>query len=213
MPFSLSGSVITQTGFDASLAGLSGISGVTVTGQATGKLHYTLTGRQLIINGSLVIDPEIECLEFNTTSALPNCTYNGRLQIGRKRASAGEVTTVAATAATGLGGKHFTFNDGTTGFYVWFTVDGVGSNPNPGGTGIVCALAGADTNAQVATKIQAAIMSRATFPLALVDVDAASNVVTIRNNENATAAAATAATSGFIVTVTQQWSAAGVVRY
>lgn len=213
MAFSLSGSVITQTGFDASLAGLSGISGVTVSGEALGKLRYLLTGRQLILNGSLIIDPEVETLEFDTTSAVPNLTYNGRFQIGRKRASAGEVTTVAATVATGLGGKHFTFNDGTTAWYVWFTVDGVGSNPNPGGTGILCAVLGTDTNAQVATKIQAAIMSMQTAIFPLVDVSVSSNVVTIRNNRNVTATDATAATSGFTVTVTQQGSTTGTVRY
>jgi hypothetical protein len=213
MAFSLSGTVITQTGFDASLAGLNGISGVTVSGEALGKFRYLLTGRQLVLNGSLIIDPEVETLEFDSACAIPNLQYNSRFQIGRKRASAGEVTTVAATAATGLGGKHFTFDDGTTAFYVWFTVDGVGANPNPGGTGILCALAGADTSAQVAEKIQAAIMSRTALPLALVDVDVASNVVTIRNTENVTAADAAAATSGFPVTITQQGSTDGTIRY
>jgi hypothetical protein len=211
--FTLSGSIITQTGFDPSLAGLSGLSGVTVSGQSTGKFRYLLTGRQLIVSGSLVIDPEVECLEFDSTSALPNLTYNSRFQIGRKRASGGEITTVATTSATGLGGKHFTFNDGTTAFYVWFTVDGVGTNPAPGGTGILCAVLGTDTNAQVATKVQASIMSVASFPLPLVDVAVSSNVVTISNNRNVTAADATAATSGFTITVTQQGSTAGALRY
>lgn len=213
MAFSLSGTTITQTGFDASLAGLSGISGVTVSGEANGKFRYLLTGRQLIVSGSLIVDPEVETLEFDSTSAVPNLTYNGRLQIGRKRASAGEITTVAATAATGLGGKYFTFNDGTTAWYVWFTVDGVGSNPSPGGTGILCAVLGADTNAQVATKIQAAIMSVQTAIFPLVDISVSSNVVTIQNNRNVTATDATAATSGFSVTVTRQGAASGMVRY
>jgi hypothetical protein len=213
MTFSLSGTTITQTGYDSSLAGLNGISGVTVTGQSSGKLHYTLTGRQLVLNGTLIIDPEVECLEFDTTSALPNLTYNSRFQIGRKRASAGEVTTIATTAATGLGGKYFTFHDGTTAFYVWFTVNGIGTNPSPGGTGILCAVLGTDTNAQVATKIEAAIMSIATLSMPLVNVSVLSNVVTISNNRNVTATDATAATSGFTVTVTQQGSAAGTIRY
>jgi hypothetical protein len=213
MAFTLSGSTITQTGFDSSLAGLTGISGVTVTGQSSGKLHYTLTGRQLIINGSLIIDPEIECLEFDTTSALPNLTYNSKFQIGRKRASAGEITTVTTTTATGLSSKYFTFNDGTTNFYVWFTVDGVGTNPNPGGTGILCAVLGTDTNAQVATKIEAAIMSVVALPIPLVDVVVATNVVTISNNRNVTATDATAATSGFTIAVTQQGSTTGTIRY
>jgi len=211
--FTLSGSTITQAGFDSSLAGLSGLSGVTVSGQSTGKFRYLLTGRQLIVNGSLVIDPEVECLEFDSTSALPNLTYNSRFQIGRKRASGGEITTVTTTSATGLGGKYFTFNDGTTAFYVWFTVDGVGTNPAPGGTGILCAVLGTDTNAQVATKVQASIMSVASFPLPLVDVAVSSNVVTISNNRNVTATDATAATSGFTVTVTQQGFTSGMIRY
>lgn len=213
MAFTLSGSVITQTGFDASLAGLSGISGVTVSGESNGKFRYLLTGRQLVQNGSLIIDPEVETLEFDSTSAVPNLTYNGRLQIGRKRASAGEITTITTTTATGLGGKHFTFNDGITAWYVWFTVDGVGANPNPGGTGILCAVLGTDTNAQVATKIQAAIMSVQTATFPLVDVSIASNVVTIRNNRNVVATDATAATSGFTVAITRQGSTNGVVRY
>lgn len=213
MTFALSGTTITQTGFDASLAGLSGISGVTVSGEALGKFRYLLTGRQLIVNGSLIIDPEVETLEFDSTSAVPNLTYNARFQIGRKRASAGEITTVTTTAATGLGGKYFTFNDGTTAWYVWFTVDGVGTNPNPGGTGILCAVLGTDTNAQVATKIQAAIMSVQTPTFPLVDVSIASNVVTISNNRNAVVTDASAATSGFTVAITRQGSASGVVRY
>jgi hypothetical protein len=213
MTFSLSGTTITQTGYDSSLAGLNGISGVTVTGQSSGKLHYTLTGRQLVVNGSLIIDPEVECLEFDTTSALPNLTYNSRFQIGRKRATTAEITTITATAATGLGGKYFTFHDGTTAFYVWFTVDGVGTNPSLGGTGILCAVLGTDTNAQVATKIEAAIMSVATLSLPLVNVSVATNVVTISNNRNVTATDATAGTSGFTVTVAQQGSTAGVIRY
>lgn len=213
MTFTLSGTTITQTGFDASLAGLSGISGVTTSGEANGKFRYLLTGRQLVLNGSLIIDPEVETLEFDSTSAVPNLTYNGRFQIGRKRASAGEITTVTTTAATGLGGKHFTFNDGTTAWYVWFTVDGVGTNPAPGGTGILCAVLGTDTNAQVATKIQAAIMSVQTPVFPLVDVSVASNVVTISNNQNVTATDATAATSGFTVAITRQGSSSGMVRY
>lgn len=38
--------------------------------------------------------------------------------------------------ATGLAGKYFRFGNTTTTFYIWFKVNGAGSDPAPGGTGI-----------------------------------------------------------------------------
>lgn len=40
------------------------------------------------------------------------------------------------TSASGLAGKYFTISNPTTNYYVWFKVDGAGSDPAPGGTGI-----------------------------------------------------------------------------
>lgn len=49
------------------------------------------------------------------------------------------IVSVTTVAATGLAGKYFrfsTYNSGNLNWYMWFTVDGVGSDPAPGGTGI-----------------------------------------------------------------------------
>lgn len=41
--------------------------------------------------------------------------------------------TITTIAATTLAGKYFNFNNTTTPYYMWFTVNGAGSNPAPGG--------------------------------------------------------------------------------
>jgi len=66
--FTLSGSIITQTGVDTSLSGLSSISGVTVVNEPRGaglfKKVYYLSNRTLVINGTLTIDATKEKLVF-----------------------------------------------------------------------------------------------------------------------------------------------------
>ena len=55
MAFTLSGSIITQTGTDTNLAGLSSVSGVTTRVNAGDpKIQYIInTGHKLIVNGTL----------------------------------------------------------------------------------------------------------------------------------------------------------------
>ena len=65
MSFSLSGSIITQSGTDADLSGLSGISGVTTVAQGAASKPYTVYSigdRRLTINGTLSHNPAIEQL-------------------------------------------------------------------------------------------------------------------------------------------------------
>jgi len=71
MPFSLSGSTITQTGTDNDLSDLEGISGVTTTTSGHQNV-YTLDNRRLIIQGTLNINPDIEVLitNYNGNSAM-----------------------------------------------------------------------------------------------------------------------------------------------
>lgn len=57
-------------------------------------------------------------------------------------------------------GKYFTFTAPVTNpvsYYVWFTVNGAGNDPAPGGTGIVCALTNTETTSTVPIKIMSAI--------------------------------------------------------
>lgn len=63
-------------------------------------------------------------------------------------------------AASGIvAGSYFTFhaNPGNAAYYVWFTIDGVGVDPAPGGTGYQVNLLSTDTAAEVANCIQEAI--------------------------------------------------------
>lgn len=63
MSFALSAGVITQSGTDTSLAGLSGIAGVSVIG-TVGKQTYVLSAVKLVVSGSLTISPQTEELDF-----------------------------------------------------------------------------------------------------------------------------------------------------
>lgn len=54
-------------------------------------------------------------------------------------------------------GDYFTFSNTTTNYYVWFTVNGVGGDPAPGGTGILVPLLSTYTAEIVAQLIREAI--------------------------------------------------------
>jgi hypothetical protein len=54
-----------------------------------------------------------------------------------------EITNITPLVASGLAGKYFEISSTTTDYYVWFTVDGIGTDPAIGGrTGIKIALTG-----------------------------------------------------------------------
>ena len=63
MSFSESNGTITQTGTDTSLSGLNGVTGVTVVDNGSHKTYH-LDGKKLRIDGTLTIDPQVECLLF-----------------------------------------------------------------------------------------------------------------------------------------------------
>ena len=69
MSFSIASGVITQSGVDGSLSGLSAITGVTTTTNGI-QTVYNLGTNQLRINGTLTLDPEIECLMIADTKDL-----------------------------------------------------------------------------------------------------------------------------------------------
>lgn len=76
MAFTLSGSVITQSGTNTSLAGLSGIAGVTVVGTAR-KKTYVFSNTRLVVSGALSFDPELEALEFDELCTAPQLYITG----------------------------------------------------------------------------------------------------------------------------------------
>lgn len=70
------------------------------------------------------------------------------------------VDSVTITSISASDYIRFDYSDPSTvldPFVVYFTVDGGGSSPSLGGTEIVCAVLSGDTNAQMATKLAAAI--------------------------------------------------------
>lgn len=66
MTFSLSGSIITQSGTDTDISGLGGITGVTTT-TVGDRNYYNLGTLKLLITGTLTHDPDAECILTTVT--------------------------------------------------------------------------------------------------------------------------------------------------
>ena len=114
-----------------------------------------------------------------------------------------EVTeiTVVADVSGSLGGTYFTFNDGTTDFYVWFNN---GSDPTPGGTGIAATISNNATATEVRDAIITAINASAANTTAAEDeID----ILWLINDSTGTATDSGAGTSGFTVSTVIQGTA------
>ncbi len=74
-----------------------------------------------------------------------------------------DVNTDGLYGANILAGSHFVFSDSATDFYAWFSVDGVGVDPAPGGTGLEIEAELTDTAINVSEKIEAAILASGAF--------------------------------------------------
>jgi hypothetical protein len=119
MSFSESGGVITQTGTDTNLSGLSGIAGVTV----NGNIYTINSSTRLVIEGTLTIVPEENVLQFEDAGVDPgnprmeingsaNFTYGNKIIIG---------STVTYSRGTGLiflGSGGSGFNTRTNGAFI-----------------------------------------------------------------------------------------------
>lgn len=70
MAFALSGSIITQSGTDTSLAGLSSIAGVTTT-TVNGRSIYNIGTLRISVTGTLTISPRTEMIIAGTPAARP----------------------------------------------------------------------------------------------------------------------------------------------
>lgn len=82
MAFSLSGTTITQTGTDTSLAGLSGIAGVTTSTFFGVVTVFNIGNYRLVINGTLSFNAELQALQIGTGAAFPNIEVAGVFDIG-----------------------------------------------------------------------------------------------------------------------------------
>lgn len=92
MAFSLSGTTITQTGTDTSLAGLSGLAGVTTSTFFGVVTVYNIGNNRLVINGTLSFNAELQALQIGTGAAFPNIEVSGVFNIGTLQSKAYNTT-------------------------------------------------------------------------------------------------------------------------
>jgi uncharacterized phage protein gp47/JayE len=113
--------------------------------------------------------------------------------------------TVVGTPDVTLGGKYFKLADNAGSVAVWFDVYGEAMPPHGASRSIQVTLLPGDSANTVATKIATIVNGDAQY-----SASAVGNVVTITDATNGTRADATANTSGFSISVTQQGTADGV---
>lgn len=112
------------------------------------------------------------------------------------------MTTITEGAENGVdAGDYFRISSPTTNYYVWFTVNGAGANPSPGGTGLQVALLSSDSSDTVAQKVQTALQGTGQF-----SVSRSSATLSVTNvvGGAATDAATGTMNSGFSTTTTTQ---------
>ena len=81
MGFNLNGTIITQTGTDANLSGLAGVSGVNVQ-SSDNTTWYFVGNRRLDIAGTLNHDPETEILVFGDNPPIRTLSILGTYNYG-----------------------------------------------------------------------------------------------------------------------------------
>ena len=128
MAFTLSGSTITQSGTDASLSGLAGISGVTVntlaatSGTFQGVKQYLInSSTNLVINGTLNHDPDSEVLVLQRNDEDQPLAINGTYNFGSSATFQGGTVYQAGCGLVIAGyytGTQRQFRDTTAGIYV-----------------------------------------------------------------------------------------------
>jgi len=124
MAFTLSGSTITQSGTDTSLAGLNGIAGVTVWND--GLITTYFTNNAINITGNLSINPLFEKIAFGLTAPFTNFNVSstGRLTVGiayevgsEKYYSTGVWLTTSRKASAAWSGENAFNNNGVFNYY------------------------------------------------------------------------------------------------
>lgn len=111
-----------------------------------------------------------------------------------------ETTSITTTTPAGLAGKYWTINNAFNRgqYYVWYTVDGVGTDPMPANkTGLLVAVLSTDTDADVASKTVTVLNNTDVFIATNL-----LNVITVHNIKYGPATASLPDTSGFTVTET-----------
>lgn len=141
------------------------------TGQASSVSAYASASSTINVIGNTVANVTAPTAGTTSFSVLAiNTAAGGTLPMYYVFA----VSTVAGASITG--GQYFTFhaNPGNTAFYVWFTVDGVGADPTPGGTGYQVNILSTYTAAEVASAVRESISG---YQVSSVVCNAASTLV------------------------------------
>lgn len=90
------------------------------------------------------------------------------------------VITTAASSITG--GEYFTFSNSSTDYYMWFKINGSGSDPAPGGTGIQVNLLSSYSASDVAMCIQDAMNMYQSSSIVVSGLPSASQYWTFQTN-------------------------------
>jgi len=148
-----------------------------------------------------------------TTSAYEFIVTTNPSEDYRTFSDTAEVSTVACGAGSTLtvaGGDYFNLSSPTTDYHVWYTVDGVGTDPAPAGsTAIVVAALSTDTATLVATKTAAAIDAIGAFGAASSGADVTITNAVVGDATNAIDSNGTSATGFTIATTVQGGLATG----
>jgi len=76
-------------------------------------------------------------------------------------------TVVTGPASTLTGGEYFAISSPETNYHVWYSKDGIGADPSPGGSGIKVDILSTDTEVQVAVKTADAIAGVGDFDVSV----------------------------------------------
>lgn len=86
-----------------------------------------------------------------------NATAPARHNTGDTGNGSFTVATVTGGVLPSLNSKYFTFDKSGTSYYAWFNINGGGSDPSPGGTGVEVVATGEETATELAALAAAAI--------------------------------------------------------
>lgn len=169
------------------------------------------TAAQVATKAKTAIDAEALFVKFTNSRNTATITFTSTLRgniaapasyVEAETAGPFTVDTTTAGSSPTVQGKYFTFANTTTSFYGWFSNNGAGSDPAPGGTGREIALVGNETNATYLAAI-VTVIDGTTGMTAALDGDR----ITVKVDAVGAATDIGAGDSGFTVSIGSQGKA------
>jgi hypothetical protein len=143
------------------LVNISSTDSVFQVAEATNIALETITGWTSVIEEEAALNVEVK--DIGAVTAPSKGTTNFVLHITQKGTGSRQEKTdiIVREVASFTGGEYFLISNTTTNFYVWFKVDGIGTDPAVGGrTGILIELSSTEDEPIVATRIKYALLGR-----------------------------------------------------